>query len=345
MSDEPHPRFSPIVPGWVRAAGLIAHPSSLDYGGAHRSSLDSAGAHPRNTPQTRPVSAARRHHLIRRTGLLAAAVAFALAPHVFAGTWHKSIASAQKVAKEKKQLILIDMFAEWCGWCHRFEREVFPSLAFQKATDDIVLLRLNTEDGGEGTQFARKYSITSLPTFVLVDQELSVAGLIRGYSPPNEFVKQLADVRGAHEAFEKRVRDEPKIAKDYVQRIQLAKDFMGRSAYDKAVPRFRKLTLEKGVPASIRDEAYYQLAMGDAMQGKYDDAMKTIRALTTLSKVGESVERARLLAGQIYIQQGNLLGAVNEFRSFKKTYPNSRLNANIDAVLPDIERRLSAGGK
>ncbi|HEX7831467.1 MAG TPA: thioredoxin family protein [Thermoanaerobaculia bacterium] len=282
--------------------------------------------------------------MIRRTALLAAAMAFVVAPHVFAGTWHKSIASAQKVAKEKKQLILIDMFAEWCGWCHRFEREVFPSMAFQQATDDIVLLRLNTEDGGEGTSFAKKYSITSLPTFVLVDQNLSMAGLIRGYSPPNEFAKQLADVRAAHTAFEKRVKDEAKIAKDYVQRIQLAKDFMGRSAYDKSEPRLRKLTTEKGVPASIRDEAYYQLAISSAMQGKLDDALKTVRALSAISKVGEYVERSRLLAGQIYMQQGNWLGAANEFRDFKKTFPNSKLNANIDAVLPDLERRLSAGG-
>ncbi|HEX2835545.1 MAG TPA: thioredoxin fold domain-containing protein [Thermoanaerobaculia bacterium] len=272
-------------------------------------------------------------------------MALVLAPQLFAGTWHKTIASAQKVAKEKKQLILIDMFADWCGWCKRFELEVFPSLAFQEATDDIVLLRLNTEDGAEGTQFARKYGISSLPTFVLVDPDLSIAGQIRGYSPAKEFARQLTDVRAQHNLFLQRVKDEPKIAKDYVQRIQLAKDFMGRGAYDKSEPRFRKLTTEKGVPPSIRDEAYYQLAMSSAMQGKLDAALTTIRSLTKISKLGEYVERSRLLAGQIYMQQGNLLGAANEFRDFKKTYPNSKLNANIDSVLPDIERRLASGGK
>lgn len=270
-------------------------------------------------------------------------MAIVLAPHLFAGSWHKSVASAQKVAKEKKQLILIDMFAEWCGWCHRFEREVFPSQVFQQATEDIVLLRLNTEDGAEGTQYAKKYSVTSLPTFVIVDQDLNIAGLIRGYSPPNEFVRQLADVRAAHTAFQKRTQEESKIAKDYVKRIQLAKDFLSRGAYDKADLRFRKLTAEKGVPGSIRDEAFYQLALSNTLQLKYDEAFKVIKSLSTISKVGESVERARLLAGQIYLQQGNLLGAVNEFRNFKKTYPNSKLNANIDAVLPDIERQLNSG--
>lgn len=281
--------------------------------------------------------------MIRRPLLLATVVAFFLSPLAFGGTWHKSIASAQKVAKEKNQLILVDMFAEWCGWCHRFEREVFPSAAFQQATSDLVLLRLDTEDGGEGTAFARKNGVTSLPTFLLIEPDLSVAAMIRGYSPPNEFVKQLSDVRASHDVFRQRVKNEAKIAKDYVQRIQLAKDFMARSAFSQSEPRFRKLTTEKGVPASIRDEAFYQLAVSAVMQGKLDDAIKHIRALTAISKVGESVERSRLLAGQIYMQQGNLRSAANEFREFKKAYPNSKLIGNVEMVLPEIERRLSAG--
>jgi thioredoxin-related protein len=282
--------------------------------------------------------------LIRRTGLLAAAVALVLAPQLFAGgTWHKSVASAQKVAKEKNQLILIDMYAQWCGWCKRFEQEVFPAAAFQTATKDIVLLRLDTEDRAEGTKYAQKYAVTSLPTFVLVEPDMTIAGLIRGYSPADQFAKHLKDVRTQHAAFQMRVRNEPKIAKDYVARLQLAKDFIGRSAYSQAEPRLKKLTAEKGVPESLRDEAYYQLAMSSALQNKYDEAMKYIRALTALSRLGESVERAKLLAGQIYLEQGNLLGAANEFRNFKKMYPNSQLNENIDAVLPEIEKRLAGG--
>src|SRR4026209_100017 len=114
-------------------------------------------------------------------------MALVLAPQTFAGgTWLKSIAAAQKVAKEKNQLILVDMFAQWCGWCHRFEREGFPSEVFQNATQDIVLLRLDTEDKGEGTQYAQKFSVSQLPTFLLLAPDLSLAGMIRGYAPPKD---------------------------------------------------------------------------------------------------------------------------------------------------------------
>ena len=261
---------------------------------------------------------------------------------MFAGGWLKSVAAAQKVAKEKNQLILVDMFAEWCGWCHRFEREVFPSKVFQDATANIVLLRLDTEDGKEGSQMAQKFGITSLPTFLLLAPDLSSAGMIRGYAPPEQFVKMLKETQTQHAQFLARVKNEPKLAKDYIARLQLAKDFNTRAAYDKSEPRLRKLMTEKGVPAAVRDEAYYQLAVTYVMQDKETEALKLIRELTTLSRLGDAVERARLLAGQIYLQQGNLLGARNEFRDFKDRYPNSPLIGNVNAVLPEIERRLAS---
>ena len=273
--------------------------------------------------------------------IFAAVLAVALAPQTFAGAWLKSVGAAQKVAKEKNQLILVDMFAEWCGWCHRFEREVFPSEAFQNASADLVLLRLNTEDKGEGTAMARRYSVTSLPTFVLLAPDMTVAGFIRGYAPAPQFVQMLKETRDKYVAFQKRVEGEAKLGKDYNARLELAKEFVSRSSYDKSEARLRKLMTEKGVPAKVRDEAYYQLAMSFAVQQKFDQGLKTVRDLTAVSKSGDWVERARLLAGQIYLQQGNLLGARNEFRSFKQQYPKSPLVNNIDAVLPDIERRLA----
>ncbi len=273
---------------------------------------------------------------------LAAALALAFASQTFAGPWHKSVAAAQKVAKEKNQLILVDMFAEWCGWCHRFEREVFPSEAFQKATDDVVLLRLDTEDKKDGSEFQRKYGVTSLPTFLLLTPDLALAGSIRGYAPPAQFVQMLAETRTKHAAFEKRVKNEAAMAKDYPGRLELAKEFVSRSAYGQSEARLKKLTAEKGVPASIRDESYYQLAFVYALQNRYDDAQKSIRALTAVSTRGDAVERATLLGAQIYVAQNNLLGAVNELRAFKKKFPASPHLGTVDSVLPDLERRLAA---
>jgi len=266
-------------------------------------------------------------------------MALVLAPQMLAGgTWLKTVAAAQKVAQEKKQLILVDMFADWCGWCHRFEREVFPSKVFQDATADMVLLRLNTEDGKEGTQMARKFGVTSLPTFLLLTPELTAAGTIRGYSPPDPFVKNLKATRQQHTAFMTRVKNEAKL--DVFSRLALAKEFNARADYDSSLPRLKKLMSEKGIPAAVRDDAYYELAYAQVLQNKPIEAQKTIRQLLMLSRAGEAVERAHMLLGQTYLQQGNLVAARDEYRNFRDLYPDSVFMPNVEQVLTELEKRV-----
>jgi thioredoxin-related protein len=276
---------------------------------------------------------------LKRTLLLAAAATL-ITQQLFAGSWLTSLAAAQKKAKQQKTLIFVDLFAEWCGWCHKMEQEVFPTEVFQKATDDKVLLRLNTEDNGEGTKLSQKFGISSLPTFLLLTPEGTVAGMIRGYAPSKEFVRILGDTEGQYKVFLKRISDEPSISKDYAKRLDLAKEFRHRFYLPESESRLKKLTTEFGVPLKVRDDAYYELAMTQLVSKKFDDSLKTIRTFGTVQSKGESYEKARLLAADIYMAQGHYKEAVNEFRAFKVSFPKSPYIQNVDLVLPQLEQRV-----
>lgn len=281
---------------------------------------------------------------MKRTALLAA-VALLFVQQAVASPWLKDIASAQKKAKEKNQLIFVDLFADWCGWCHRFEQEVIPSQAFQSTTDDMVLLRLNTEDGKDGSKFAREFGINSLPTFLVLNSDLVVAGMIKGYIPSNEFKKTMDDVEGKYKDFMKRVDDEPAISKDYAKRLSLAKEFESRAAYSQSETRLRKLVGEPAIPAGVRDDAYFELALTQILQKKFDDAKKTIAKFGTLQNKGDAFERSRLLVGDIYMQQGNVAAALGEYKSFKSKYPNSQYNRNLDLMIPQLEKQMGGPRK
>jgi TolA-binding protein len=197
------------------------------------------------------------------------------------------------------------------------------------------------EDGGEGAQLAAKYSVRTLPTFLVLTPTMSVAGVIRGYAPAKEFVESLKNVVKQNDEFKKRVAKESSIAGDYQKRLDLAREFTQRMAGTESESRLRKLVTERGVPESIRDQAYYELALSQVLQKKYANSLKTIAGFGKVQTRGEAYERARYLAGQIYLEQGNVLGAANEFRNFKSSFPNSPLVRNVDMVLPDLERRLA----
>ena len=281
---------------------------------------------------------------MKRSALLIA-VALLFVQQAGASPWLKDIASAQKKAKEKNQLIFVDLFADWCGWCHRFEQEVIPSQAFQTSTDNMVLLRLNTEDGKDGTRFARDFSINSLPTFLVLNSDLMIAGMIKGYIPSTEIAKTIDGVETGYKDFMKRAGDEGSISKDYAKRFALAKEFESRAAYGQSETRLRKLLGEPAVPGGVRDDAYFELALTQILQKKYDDAKKTITKFSTVQTKGDSFERSRLLIGDIYVQQGNIAGALDAYRDFKKKYPSSQYNHNLDAVIPQLERQLGAPRK
>lgn len=270
------------------------------------------------------------------------ALILVLAPSAFAGEkWLKTIDEAQKAAKVNNQLIFVDMFAQWCGWCHRMEREVFPSEAFQKATDKMVLLRLNTEDGKEGTKYAQDFEVFSLPTFLILTPDLTLAGMIRGYNPAPHFVQQISNSLTQYEAFKKRMSEEPRL-KDPQKRMDLVKDLLGRRAFPKAETILAKVIADKSAPKSVRDDAFFTLAVSQWNQKKMEASLKTLRTLLSSGPKGEPLERGSFMVGEVYLSQKNYPAALAEFKQFKKTFPNSLLAKNADYYVLQLERTTPA---
>ena len=271
---------------------------------------------------------------------LALTAALLLAPGAFATPWITSLTAAQKKAKDSKQLIFVDLFADWCGWCKKMEQEVFPSQAFQTATDKMVLLRLNTEDGADGSKISQQFSVSSLPTFLILTPDNMIAAMIRGYAPSKEFVDSMKESLQKYNDFQNRVAHESTIAGDYQKRLDLAREFTSRFGLKDSESRFRKLITERAAPVDVRDQAYYELAVSLLLQNRLDDATKTLVAFGKAETKGEAYERSRILLAQVYMQQGNFLGAANELRAFKAQFPNSPLMRNVEIMLPGIERQL-----
>jgi thioredoxin-like negative regulator of GroEL len=76
--------------------------------------------------------------------------------------------AALKAAAKKKQLVLIDFSARWCPGCVRYEKEVFPTQEFKRATNKFVKVKIDV-DRFENFALTEKYKIWGIPTFVVVN--------------------------------------------------------------------------------------------------------------------------------------------------------------------------------
>ena len=164
-------------------------------------------------------------------------------------------------------------------------------------------------------------------------------------APAKEFAASLGDAEVKYNDFMKRANDEASISKDYAKRLALAKEFESRAAYGQSEARLKKLVAEPGIPTTVRDDSYFELALTQILQKKFVDAKATLAKFATLQNKGDAFERSRLLIGDIYLQTGNIPGALEEYKSFKAKYPNSAYTGNINMMIANLERQLGGPRK
>ncbi len=90
--------------------------------------------------------------------------------------WH-SFEEALAIAYTTDRPVLVDIWAPWCGWCHKMKKDVYPALA-SDLRNKFVMTRLNRDNhnkvysyrGKKLTSFelAQQLNAESVPTIVFL---------------------------------------------------------------------------------------------------------------------------------------------------------------------------------
>ncbi len=183
--------------------------------------------------------------------------------------WERSFDDAQKKAKAAHKPLMVDFWAEWCGWCRRLDRTTYVDPAVVQMGQEFVLVKVNTEGTPHEAAIALRYGVTSLPTIVFVAPSGRMLLRLSGYQGPGQFPVTMEQARetairvmGWEAALDKNPKDVDALMGLALHHYETKSLDDSRELFEKAV----KVDADR--PAPQRKQARLLLAAIVATQGE-----------------------------------------------------------------------------
>jgi len=233
--------------------------------------------------------------------------------------WAKSFDEAMKSAKQSGKLVMVDVFATWCGPCKMLDKQTYGDakvVAFAKKNFVSVKVDADTD---EGKKVGEKYQVSALPTILLLDAEGDVQWKTVGFIKAAPF---------------------------------LAKADLVQKAF-KELPGL--LTALKQSPGDAQKAT--EVIAVYAMRGKVSDADKVLQAALKAGASEKDMAAAFNAIGDSHQEAGRLPQAIRLFRRAadaggpkEKVYALSSIGAclmtqgKLKEALAEVEKSLAVPG-
>ena len=143
-------------------------------------------------------------HQHRSIFFAAAACVFLSAPFARADSgWLNDYKKAQQEATANHRFLLLDFTgSDWCGWCRKFDKEIWSQPQFKDyARENLVLLEVDfprakpqsVELKKQNQELAQQYEVQGFPTIVVLNGNGQKVWQYDGYFPggPDAFIAEL----------------------------------------------------------------------------------------------------------------------------------------------------------
>lgn len=252
--------------------------------------------------------------------------------------WTYSIKEAKAKAAREDKLIIVDLYADWCGWCKQMDKNTWAHPSVIARSRNYVFLKLDVENDKDGIELMHRFVIEGLPTILILDSRGDEFERLAGYLTAKEFLDKLQAAidnpssLGNLRATERRNPKDINIRFLLATKLMISKDFAG------AEERFQSIA--KQDPDNrfkTTDLALYYLALCQLSRNAGSQSLATIERMRKEFPDSRVSPNATLLSSEILMKIGKPGDAKTLIEEFLKNYPGHPLTPRAVFLLNQPE--------
>ncbi len=268
---------------------------------------------------------------------------------LFAGTpllagegirWERDFQTAMRRAAASGKPIVIDFWAEWCGWCKRLDETTYIDSVVVKLSKRFVAVKVDTEGSPDEVAIAIQYGVTSLPTIAFLSPSGRQLLRVTGYQGPGKFPRTLEKALLVAERigkWEKRLSRHPNDAES-LHNIGL--HVFEQSFYDESRELlYRAAQLDKKRPVKERKLNRLLLGVVQTYDRRYAMAEELFSEALRLEPRGEPDAKILYFLGRAYLKWGRELDAKKVMLQILKEHEHNPVADKARSTLASLRRR------
>ena len=106
-------------------------------------------------------------------------------------TWVYNLSEGLTLARAAKKPLMVDFYAEWCGWCKKLDKNVYTNSEVAALSKEFVCVKVDTDKFGKD---ASKYAVQGLPTIEFLNADGTVIDSLVGYAAAPDFASKMKKV-------------------------------------------------------------------------------------------------------------------------------------------------------
>jgi thioredoxin-like negative regulator of GroEL len=254
--------------------------------------------------------------------------------------WEKSFAEALKKAKKDGKPLIVDFWADWCGWCHRLERTTYADPWVVRKAQDFVAVRVNTEGSRKELDVAVRYHVTSLPTIVFLSPEGRQIYRLNGFQGPGQFPRTLEgalEVARSVISWEDAVASQPDDPRAF---LALGTHLYEQEYFDEAREMLQKaVARDAAAGPDERRQARMLLGIIEHVSHNFAEAEKLLKEALTLPPDPDDEPKLLFVLGRTQVSSGRPAEGMATFEEIVRQFPQSPVAAKARETLVNMRAR------